>query len=80
MADMNTGIGLIIVLFLVVLAILWILLPFAVFGTKDLLEELIKETKKTNELLQKIDPLNNNITISHKTKPIHQYDDVVTGG
>lgn len=34
-----------------VLWILWILLPFAVFGTKDLLRELIKEQKRTNEIL-----------------------------
>jgi len=34
-----------------VIAVLWILLPFAVFGTKDLLKELLTETKRTNELL-----------------------------
>jgi hypothetical protein len=34
-----------------VLWILWILMPFAVFGTKDLLKELIRQQKKTNELL-----------------------------
>jgi hypothetical protein len=33
------------------LAILWFLLPFAIFGTKDKLSELIAETKKTNEQL-----------------------------
>jgi hypothetical protein len=41
-----------IVLFAAVLYILWILMPFAVFGTKDLLRQLIREQKKTNELLQ----------------------------
>ncbi len=34
-----------------VLWILWALMPFAVFGTKDLLRELIREQRKTNELL-----------------------------
>lgn len=34
-----------------VLWVLWILLPFAVFGTKELLRELIREQKKTNEFL-----------------------------
>lgn len=41
----------VVVLFLFVLAILWFLLPFAIFGTKDKLSELIAETKKTNEQL-----------------------------
>lgn len=41
----------IVVLFLLVLAICWIILPFAVIGTKPLLRELIKEQKRTNELL-----------------------------
>lgn len=45
------GFYLIVVLFLFVLAILWFLLPFAIFGTKDKLSELIAENKKTNELL-----------------------------
>ena len=45
------GFGLVIVLFLLVLSILWFLLPFAIFGTKDKLSELIAETKKTNEQL-----------------------------
>lgn len=34
-----------------VLAVLWTLMPFAIFGTKDLLRELIREQKKTNEIL-----------------------------
>ena len=33
------------------IAVLWILMPFAIFGTKDLLRELIREQKKTNEIL-----------------------------
>lgn len=38
-------------LLVVLIAILWILMPFAIFGTKDLLRELIREQKKTNEIL-----------------------------
>ncbi|MHA2940323.1 hypothetical protein ACXJY6_18775 [Vibrio sp. RC27] len=45
------GFGLVVFLFLFVLAILWFLLPFAIFGTKDKLSELIAESKKTNEQL-----------------------------
>jgi len=48
------GIYLFVALFLLVLAILWFFLPFAIFGTKDKLNELISETKKTNEELKKL--------------------------
>ena len=48
------GFGIVIVLFLVVLAILWFLLPFAIFGIKDKLDLLISESKKTNQELEKI--------------------------
>jgi len=41
------GLGVLIFLFLFVLALLWFLLPFAVFGIKDLLRELIKELQAT---------------------------------
>ena len=36
------------------IAILWILLPFAVFGIKDLARGLILKQETTNKLLQKI--------------------------
>lgn len=38
-------------LLVLIIAVLWILMPFAIFGTKDLLRELILEQKKTNEIL-----------------------------
>ena len=41
-------------LFIIVWAVLWIMLPFAVFGTKDKLNELIREARRTNEELKKI--------------------------
>ncbi len=34
--------------------VLWILMPFSVFGTKDLLKKLIAEQEKTNRLLRSI--------------------------
>ena len=37
------------VLFVFVLAILWFLLPFAIFGTKDKLSELINAVEETNK-------------------------------
>jgi hypothetical protein len=36
----------------VVLAIAWIVLPFAMIGTKPLLRELIAEMRRTNALLE----------------------------
>jgi hypothetical protein len=36
----------------IVLIIAWIVLPFAIIGTKPLLRELIAEAQKTNALLQ----------------------------
>jgi hypothetical protein len=38
---------------LVVLVVLWIALPFALFGTKPLLRQLIAEQKRTNDLLDR---------------------------
>lgn len=46
--------GLIGTLFFFVLAILWILVPFAIFGIKPLLKELILEQRKTQALLMEI--------------------------
>ena len=46
--------GLVGTLFLLVLAVLWICVPFAVFGIKPLLRDLIAEQRKTQELLSAI--------------------------
>jgi len=40
------------VIFGIVLLICWIVLPFALIGTKPLLRQLISEQRKTNELLE----------------------------
>ncbi len=37
-----------------VLIVLWIALPFSVFGTKDLIKKTIEEQEKTNKLLKSI--------------------------
>ena len=42
------------VAFIILLLFLWFLLPFAVFGTKVQLNDLINETKKTNDKLEKL--------------------------
>ena len=54
MSETLGGLYLFVVLFLLVLAVLWFFLPFAIFGTKDKLNELIREAKKTNEELEKL--------------------------
>lgn len=38
----------------IVVAILWILLPFAVFGTKPLLERILAELTRLNEQIAKL--------------------------
>ena len=43
--------------FTILLLFLWFLLPFAVFGTKVKLNDLINETKKTNDRLRKMEAL-----------------------
>jgi hypothetical protein len=51
MAGIGGVLMLLLGLLVLLIAILWILMPFAIFGTKDLLRELIREQKKTNEIL-----------------------------
>ncbi len=48
------GLYIFVVLFLFGLAVLWFLLPFAIFGTKAKLDLLIIKTNRTNEILEKI--------------------------
>ncbi len=49
-----SSLGIIWILFLVVLGILWFLLPFAIFGTKDRLRDLIEENRRSNQDLAAI--------------------------
>lgn len=37
-----------------VILVLWIAMPFSVFGTKPLLKKLIQEQEKTNKLLKSV--------------------------
>lgn len=57
---MATGIGsglyVVLVVLGVVLLVLWVLLPFAVFAMKDVLRKLLKEQQRTNELLMQQAP------------------------
>lgn len=40
--------------FLIILVLLWFFLPFAVFGTKGILEKILKEQMITNQLLAEL--------------------------
>lgn len=59
MNELSGGLYVIVFLFLLVLAILWFFLPFAIFGTKDILQKLLAEQILTNKKLdQLINPTN----------------------
>ena len=51
---LGAGASAVILAFLVILAVLWFCLPFAVFGTQGKLNELIAATKETNRHLKAI--------------------------
>jgi predicted PurR-regulated permease PerM len=55
MEGIGAGLGVLLFVLGIVLVIAWIILPFAVIGTKSLLQELIDETRKTNALLQQFE-------------------------
>jgi hypothetical protein len=40
--------------FVILLGILWVLIPFAVFGIKGLLRDLLREVRRNNELQDQI--------------------------
>ena len=61
MGDGLAALGLVWVLFVALLTILWIMVPFAIFGIKPLLRDLIREQKATQALLT---------TISQQVYPI----------
>lgn len=53
--QMLTGVlGLVVIAFLIVLALLWFLLPFAVFGLKDRLADIKREIAASNATLEMI--------------------------
>ena len=50
----STGVGNIVFILLLLLFMLWLLLPLAVFGLKRKLREVIRENRETNRLLAEI--------------------------
>jgi len=53
MVEAWTGFYLAGMILLVIVAICWIVLPFAIIGTKPLLSQLIAEQARTNALLER---------------------------
>lgn len=41
-------------IFATVMSVVWILVPFAIFGVRSLMRELLAEQRRTNELLTHI--------------------------
>ena len=52
MGEAGAGLVITAVLIGIVIMIMWIVLPFAIFGIKPLMHKLIAEVQKTNELLK----------------------------
>lgn len=46
--------GFVVIVFLLIAVVLWFLLPFAVFGTKARIDELIQINKRSNVVLEAI--------------------------
>lgn len=54
MEHVGASLILVAIIFAVVLAICWIVLPFALIGTKPLLRQLLHEQERTNALLREL--------------------------
>ena len=63
------GLSILWILFLLVLGILWFLLPFAIFGTKDRLRDLIEEDRRSNQELAAIRKQLSELQQTLKDKP-----------
>ncbi|MBI1424877.1 MAG: hypothetical protein GC149_15630 [Gammaproteobacteria bacterium] len=49
---LTSGVGIVILIFIIILSILWFLLPFAVFGIKRRLDRMIEQNDEVITLLQ----------------------------
>jgi uncharacterized membrane protein len=50
-AGLGGGLYVLFAIFVIVMTICWIVLPFAIIGTKSLLRQILAEQRRTNELL-----------------------------
>jgi hypothetical protein len=52
--SMITVIGFLFFTLFIILILLWVILPFSIFGIKGLIREVIEEQQKTNKLIIKL--------------------------
>ena len=73
--DLLSGtLGIVIILFLTVLVILWFLLPFAVFGIKGRLDQIIDQNK---QLITLLDKGNNDSVIRNDNKATQRIEPTI---
>jgi threonine/homoserine/homoserine lactone efflux protein len=73
------------IVFCLVLLVCWIVLPFAVIGLKPLVRELIREQRRTNELLARSSaeapaPVSARANDSHRYPPSHPLNQASRAG
>jgi len=62
---LTSDIGIVVVIFLFVLAVLWFLMPFAVFRIRGLAQSQLAEQRTTNKLLSE---LNDKLEVAEKAR------------
>jgi len=67
---LTSGVGIVIIIFIIVLSILWFLLPFAVFGIKRRLDKMIEQNDEVIALLQLRNSKSENSRPSNKNERI----------
>lgn len=75
----NTGMDVLMIaagVFALILTVLWILVPFAVFGIKPLLRQLLAEQRRTNDLLTTPPVATGHVASGHV---VHPADPVAPG-
>ncbi len=71
MADTFGSLYILLIIFLLILAILWFILPFAIFGIKPLLNKLLVELKETNQYLSELVEENDTNEVSEEIHIAH---------
>mgnify|MGYP000479077672 CR=1 FL=1 len=49
---MDSSVMLFLFFLALLVAVLWVLMPFAIFGTKPILRQILEQQQRTNQLLQ----------------------------
>jgi hypothetical protein len=54
MGPAGSGFSLLVALIGALLGLLWLFVPFAIFGIKGLLQQIVAEQRRTNEILSRV--------------------------